>query len=98
MTIYPPDFFGAPTYPSFVSKTDADGNEIAGIRLPPVAAPVATTTGWALRREGFALDDGCESAGQLIPFATTAAEGTLAASGRRPEINICCALAQRFGE
>ena len=25
-----------------------DGNEIAGVRLPPVAAPIATTTGWAL--------------------------------------------------
>jgi hypothetical protein len=68
---YPPAFEGQPTYPSFVSKTDQDGNEIAGIRLPPVAAPVATTTGWALRREGYGLGDGCESAGQYVPFATT---------------------------
>lgn len=74
MTNYPPDFFGAPTYPSFVSKTDDDGNEIAGIRLPPVAAPVATTTGWALRRAGRGENDGCESSGQHIPFATTRAE------------------------
>jgi len=74
MSVYPPDFVGAPTYPSFVSKTDEDGNELAGIRLPPVAAPVATTTGWALRRAGFGLNDGCESAGQNIPFATTRAE------------------------
>jgi len=74
MDINPPDFATAPSYPSFVSKVDEDGNEIAGIRLPPVAAPTATTTGWALRREGFSLDDGCEAAGQMIPFATTKAE------------------------
>jgi len=71
---YPPSFVGRPTYPSFVSKTDADGNEVAGIRLPPLAVPVATTTGWALRREGYGLNDGCEGAGQNIPFAETLAE------------------------
>jgi hypothetical protein len=74
MAIFPPDFVGAPTYPSFVSRTDEDDNEFAGIRLPTVAAPIATTTGWALRREGFGLNDGCEAAGQFIPFATTEAE------------------------
>ena len=90
MSNYPPDFVDAPTYPSFVSKTDEDGNELAGIRLPPVAAPVATTTGWALRREGFGLNDGCESAGQNIPFATTEAE-RLASGDPRPS------LEERYG-
>ena len=74
ITKYPPSFADRPTYPSFVAKTDQDGNEIAGIRLPPVAAPLATTTGWALRREGLGLNDGCEGAGQSIPFAKTEAE------------------------
>lgn len=83
MSIYPPNFVGAPTYPSFVSKTDEDGNELAGIRLPTVAAPIATTTGWALRGEGFGLNDGCESAGQFIPFATTEAERLVAGDPRR---------------
>jgi len=73
LTINPPDFSG-PVYPSFVSKVDHDGNEVAGIRLPPVAAPIATTTGWALRRAEFGGDDGCESSGQWIPFKTTKAE------------------------
>jgi len=73
MTINPPDFSG-PVYPSFVSKVDEDGNEIAGIRLPPVAAPIATTTGWALRATAFGGPDGCESSGQWIPFAATKAE------------------------
>ena len=29
-----------PIYPSYVPKTDADGNDIAGIRLPDVAVPL----------------------------------------------------------
>jgi Alpha/beta hydrolase domain len=73
LTINPPDFSG-PVYPSFVSRVDEDGNEVAGIRLPPVAAPIATTTGWALRAAAFGGPDGCESSGQWIPFATTDAE------------------------
>jgi len=73
MTINPPDFSG-PVYASFVSKVDEDGNEIAGIRLPPVAAPIATTTGWGLRATAFGGPDGCESSGQWIPFAATKAE------------------------
>ena len=58
-------------YPSFVSKVDADGNEVAGIRLPEVAAPVATFTGWAHRAVEFGGPDGCEQFGQIIPFKTT---------------------------
>lgn len=33
----------------FVPKTDADGNDIAGVRLPEVQVPLGTYTGWALR-------------------------------------------------
>ena len=72
MTINPPMATGK-VYPSFVSKVDADGNEIAGIRLPPVTAPVATTAGWNLRSAANGGNDGCESTGTLIPFAPTAA-------------------------
>jgi len=73
MDVNPPDFSG-PVYPSFVSRVDKDGNEVAGIQLPPVAAPIATTTGWALRRAEFGGPDGCEASGQEIAFKTTAAE------------------------
>ena len=62
-----------PIYPSYVPKTDSDGNDIAGVRLPDVTVPLATYTGWALRSGAWA-NDGCESAGQYIPFAKTAAE------------------------
>jgi hypothetical protein len=72
MDINPPDFFG-PVYPSFVSKVDADGNDLAGIRLPPVSAPIATTTGWGLRAANFGGGpwDGCEASGQWIAFRTS---------------------------
>ncbi|MES2276683.1 MAG: alpha/beta hydrolase domain-containing protein [Bacteroidota bacterium] len=79
-----------PSYQNFVSKVDADGNEVAGIRLPPVAAPVATLTGWALRREGFGLNDGGESGGQSIPFKKTKAERLSAGDPR-------LSLEERYG-
>ena len=62
-----------PIYPSFVPKTDSDGNDIAGVRLPDVTVPLATYTGWALRA-GPQADDGCEGSGQYIPFAKTETE------------------------
>jgi len=62
-----------PIYPSFVPKTDADGNDIAGIRLPEVQVPLATYTGWALRAAPHNTD-GCEGSGQFIPFPKTKAD------------------------
>ena len=79
---YPPTLAGRPTYPIFVSKVDEDGNEVAGIRLPQVDAPIATTTGWALRRAGFGENDGGESDGQHIPFETTQADRLAAGDPR----------------
>ncbi len=62
-----------PIYPSFVPRTDADGNDIAGVRLPDVTVPLATYTGWALRA-GPQANDGCEGSGQMIPFPRTEAD------------------------
>jgi Alpha/beta hydrolase domain len=81
LSMLPPRLVGSP-YPVFVPKTDADGNDIAGIRMPDVAVPVATYTGWALRADGL---DGCDAAGQQVPFAKTKAE-RLAAGDPRPSI------------
>jgi hypothetical protein len=62
-----------PIYPSFIPKTDRDGNDIAGVRLVDVTVPIATYTGWALR-SGPQANDGCESSGQFIPFPKTKAD------------------------
>jgi len=70
-----------PIYPSFIPKTDSDGNDIAGVRLADVTVPLATYTGWALR-SGVWANDGCESAGQYIPFLATAAERTTSGDPR----------------
>ena len=70
---YQDDPRNGPIYPSFIPKTDSDGNDIAGVRLPDVTVPLATYTGWALRR-GVHANDGCEAAGQFIPFAKTDAD------------------------
>ena len=62
-----------PIYRTYVPKTDGDGNDMAGVRLPDVTVPLATYTGWALR-SGPQANDGCEAAGQFVPFAKTKAE------------------------
>ena len=71
---YPPSIKDRPAYTIFVSKVDDDGNEVAGIRLPPVEAPIATTTGWGLRRNEYSENEGLESEGQYIPFKITKSE------------------------
>ena len=73
-----------PIYPSYVPKTDSDGNDIAGIRLPELVVPLATYTGWALRSGAWA-NDGCEASGQYIPFAATMA-ARVAAGDPRPSV------------
>ena len=81
LTVLPPKLVGTP-YPVYVPKADADGNDIAGVRLPDVTVPVATFTGWALRADGL---DGCDAAGQRLDFAKTKAE-RLAAGDPRPSL------------
>jgi hypothetical protein len=53
-------FAGAPL---LVPAADGDGNDLAGIKLPEVAVPVAAHTGWNVR----ATEIG--GAGQLLPLA-----------------------------
>ncbi|MBI2964602.1 MAG: hypothetical protein HYY34_00175 [Chloroflexi bacterium] len=55
-----------------MSEVDAYGNEVAGIRLPEVSVPLASTPGWTLRHP----DVGGETqllmfAGATLPFAPT---------------------------
>jgi hypothetical protein len=61
-------------YPVFVPKTDADGRDLAGLRLPILEAPAATHTGWNLRKAGFGEGELCDNNGAMIPFAATREE------------------------
>jgi hypothetical protein len=60
-------------YTVLVSRTDADGNEIAGIRVPEVAVPLATYTSWNVRALGHTPGEACLFFGSTLPFAPTAA-------------------------
>ena len=63
------------SYPVLVPKVDADGNEIGGIRLPEVAVPTGTGTGWAVRStEAGGAGELCYLDGFFLPFAKTRAE------------------------
>ena len=66
-------------YPALVSDIDADCNEIAGIRLPDIAVPLATYTGWSLRdpsigNPGLYIGITGGLAGWTLPFPATRAD------------------------
>ena len=65
---------------------DADGNEIAGIRLPEVQVPLGTYTGWNQRGPNLgAPDEMIAFIGSFVPFARTKAE-RLKAKDPRPSL------------
>ncbi|HSN93066.1 MAG TPA: alpha/beta hydrolase domain-containing protein [Anaeromyxobacteraceae bacterium] len=68
-----------------VPRVDAVGNDVAGIRQPEVAAPVATLTGWNTRTEEFTAGDLCDLTGMTVPLSRTAAD-RVAAGDPRPSL------------
>jgi len=60
-------------YVCLVPQVDEDGNEIAGIRLPEVAVPLATFTGWSMRNPGFSRTLR-RNAGRVRPLSLTEKE------------------------
>jgi hypothetical protein len=60
-------------YRSLVSRVDADGNDVAGIRLPDIAVPLATYTGWNFYKAPFPENELCDRDGSYVPFAATKA-------------------------
>ena len=58
-----------------MSAVDADGNEVGGIVLPELAAPLATHTGWNLRHPDIGgAAQLLVFAGATLPFAKTRRE------------------------
>jgi hypothetical protein len=78
-------------YRVLVPQVDADGNETSGVRLPEIAVPLATYTGWNLYREPFPQGELCDRNGSYKPFARTQAEREAAADPRP-------SLAERYGD
>ena len=60
-------------YRPMVSAVDADGNEVAGIRLPDIAVPLGTYTGWNLYKRPFTEGELCDRDGSFISFEKTEA-------------------------
>jgi hypothetical protein len=81
--LLPRDGAGAPL-PLLLPQVDADGNELAGLRLPEVAVPLATYTGWNFRTPAAGSpDETVMLAGSWIPFPPTRAARAAAHDPRR---------------
>lgn len=66
------DFVEPPrAYATLVSKVDADGNEISGIRLPDIAAPLASYTGWNEYKAPYPTGELADRDGSFFAFAAT---------------------------
>lgn len=70
----PPREDCARPYATLVPCTDADGNELPGIRTPHLQVPLATFTGWNPRPEGYGSRALASIIGSYLLFAATYAE------------------------
>lgn len=80
----------ANAYAVLVPATDQDGNEIAGVRAPMVAVPLATYTGWNIRSRGYGYGAMHGFNGSTIPLPDTAEEAAMLGDPRQPVL-------QRYG-
>ena len=72
-------------YRTLVCKVDADGNEVAGVRLPDIAVPLATYTGWNEYKPPYPKGELADRDGSCLPFAIDKAARE-AAGDPRPSI------------
>jgi hypothetical protein len=86
----PPDVVPGEGYAVLVPAVDEDGNDRTGIRVPMVAAPLGTYTGWNLRAHGFGNGAMHEFTGSYIPFPESAEERRATGDPRR-------AILERYG-
>ncbi len=70
-------------YVALVPQVDADGNERSGIRLPDIAVPRGTFTGWNLYQEPYPSGELADRDGTFLAFAPTEAE-----RGRDPRTSL----------
>jgi len=97
----PPSIIPGDGYVILVPAVDEDGNDVAGVRAPMVAAPLATYTGWNPRSRGFGHGAQLRFEGSTIPFPVTESEREMTGDPRRPiEQRYACpeAYARAIGE
>ena len=82
-SVVPPREIGR--YPVFVPRADADGMALAGVRMLPLAVPLASYTGWNPRAAGFGTSSLFPLQGAVVPFTATQAE-RLATQDPRPSL------------
>jgi hypothetical protein len=86
--IDPPEKAAPAPYAIFVSAVDGDGNEVAGIRLPSIAVPLGTHTGWNVYKAQ--PDELADRDGSFIAFARSRSEREAASDPR-------LSLEERYG-
>jgi hypothetical protein len=86
-----PEIDMAKPYRPLVPQVDVDGNETAGIRLPDIAVPLGTYTGWNLYKAPYPEGELCDRFGTYIPFSSTRAEREMKGDPRQ-------SLEERYGD
>jgi hypothetical protein len=76
--------------PQVVPRVDADGNEIGGVPVTLLQAPLGTYLGWNITSAGFHRGQVCNYTGGWIPFARTLAQRLAAGDPR-------LSLEERYG-
>lgn len=70
--LWPQGAGGGTELPLLVPQVDADGNDLAGIRMPDISVPLATSTGWLLRSAAMGSPgEPVPLQGSWLPFAAT---------------------------
>jgi hypothetical protein len=83
ISVEPPEL--GKEYPVLVPRLDEDGNEIAGIRIPEIACPLGTYTGWNFRASQIgAPHELIAFLGSWFVFPRTAKEQQAAKDPRMP--------------
>jgi len=65
-----------------VPQVDVDGNETAGLRLPDIAVPRGTFTGWNLYKAPLPAGELADRDGTFLAFAATRADRERASDPR----------------
>jgi hypothetical protein len=77
--------------PMYAPKVDADGNEVGGVPVVLLDAPLGTYLGWNITASGFHKHQICNYVGGMLPFAKTSAQR---ASSNDPRPS----LEERYGD